>query len=196
MAWLTAELERLQSEGPIDVVGHDWGGALVVRVASTRSDLLRSWVTDAAGIGDPGFEWHDFAKIWQTPGAGKEFFEGQLAQPVETRARVFERAGASRQQALALAGAADPSMVRCILALYRSAVDVGRQWGPEFRDIAVPGLAIVPTEDPFLSPDCARNAATRAGAEAAELSELGHWWMLEDPAMGAGLLDEFWASLT
>ena len=65
--------------GPVDLVGHDWGGGFVVRVVSTRPDLVRSWVTDAAGIGDVNFEWHDFAKIWQTPGEGEQFFEQQLA---------------------------------------------------------------------------------------------------------------------
>ena len=56
VAWVAGELERLQTEGPLDVVGHDWGGAFVVRLAGTRGDLLRSWVTDAAGIAHPKFE--------------------------------------------------------------------------------------------------------------------------------------------
>ena len=62
--WLAAQLERLGN--PVDLVGHDWGGGFVVRVVSTRPELVRSWVTDAAGIGDAEFEWHEFAKIWQT----------------------------------------------------------------------------------------------------------------------------------
>ena len=70
-SWLAAELERLGD--PVDLVGHDWGGGFVVRVVSTRPELVRSWVTDAAGIGDVEFEWHDFAKIWQTPQAGEDF---------------------------------------------------------------------------------------------------------------------------
>ena len=76
-AWLVAQLERL--DDPVDLVGHDWGGGFVVRVVSTRPELVRSWVTDAAGVGDPGFEWHDFAKIWQTPQAGEDFWDQQLA---------------------------------------------------------------------------------------------------------------------
>ena len=78
--WLAAQLEHLG--GPVDLVGHDWGGGFVVRVVSTRPDLVRSWVTDAAGLGDVEFEWHDFAKIWQTPGEGEKFFEEQNAAPV------------------------------------------------------------------------------------------------------------------
>ena len=52
-AWLAAQLERLG--GPVDLVGHDWGGGFVVRVVSTRPELVRSWVTDTAGIGDVEF---------------------------------------------------------------------------------------------------------------------------------------------
>ena len=196
VAWLVEELERLQGQGAVDLVGHDWGGGFVVRVVSTRPDLVRSWVTDAAGIGDASFEWHEFATLWQTPGAGEEFFERQLARPVEERAAVFERSGASREQAVAMARSADRTMADCILALYRSAVDVGREWAPQFRDIPAPGLVVVPSEDPFLSAGSARAGAARAGAEVVDLLGLGHWWMLEDPARGAAMFETFWASLT
>lgn len=193
VAWLVKELEGLQSEGPVDLVGHDWGGGFAVRVVSTRPDLVRSWVTDAAGVGDVDFEWHEVAKIWQTPGAGEAFFEQQLAQPVEKRASVFERFGVPREEAVAMAASVDRAMADCILSLYRSAVHVGRDWGPQFSDIPSPGLVVVPVEDPFLSADAARAGATRAGARLAELSGLGHWWMLQDPARGAAMLEEFWA---
>src|SRR5207302_8222072 len=97
-AWLAAELERLG--GPVDLVGHDWGGGFVVRVVSTRPDLVRSWVTDAAGLGDVEFEWHDFAKIWQTPDAGEAFWEQQLAATPEQAASTLEAFGVPADQAL------------------------------------------------------------------------------------------------
>src|SRR5580693_7848159 len=98
--WLAAQLEHLG--GPVDLVGHDWGGGFVVRVVSTRPDLVRSWVTDAAGIGDVTFEWHDFAKIWQTPGEGEQFFEQQAAATPEERGSVFEMFGIPADRAVAL----------------------------------------------------------------------------------------------
>jgi pimeloyl-ACP methyl ester carboxylesterase len=58
----------------VDLVGHDWGGGFTLRAASLRPDLLHSWVSYAAGVGDVEFRWHEFAKIWQTPGAGEQFF--------------------------------------------------------------------------------------------------------------------------
>jgi len=192
--WLVGELERIRAGGPVDLVGHDWGGGFAVRVVSVRPDLVRSWVSDAAGIADGEFRWHEVARIWQTPGAGEAFFEQQLAQPVEQRAGLFEQFGVPRDRALAMS-AADRTMADCILALYRSAVDVGREWSPEFHDVPVPGLVLLPSEDPFLAPARARSAAGRAGAEVAELDGLGHWWMLQDPARGAAVLERFWASL-
>ena len=45
VAWLVGELEHLADQGPIDLVGHDWGGGLVIRLVSTRPELVRSWVS-------------------------------------------------------------------------------------------------------------------------------------------------------
>jgi len=195
VAWLIEELESLSAQGPIDLVGHDWGGGFVVRVVSTRPDLVRSWVTDAAGIGDIEFEWHEFAKIWQTPGDGEQFFETQLATTPEERGGVFEMFGVAPDRAVALASWVDPVMAESILALYRSAVHVGTEWGPDFRDIPKPGLVVVPSQDPFLSADSARKSAHLAGASLAELENVGHWWMLQDPTQGARILESFWSSL-
>jgi hypothetical protein len=40
-----------------------------------------------------------------------------------------------------------------------------------------------------------RQMAGRAGAEVAVLDGLGHWWMVEDPARGAAILNDFWSRL-
>src|ERR1019366_1360029 len=164
-------------------------------VVSTRPDLVRSWVTDAAGIGDIDFEWHDFAKIWQTPGEGEQFFEQQMAASPEERGSVFEMFGIPTDRAVELASWGDPVMAECILALYRSAVHVGSEWGPDFRDIPKPGVVLVPTEDPFLSSDGAATSARQSGASLEKLEGIGHWWMLQDPVRGSQVLETFWSSL-
>jgi pimeloyl-ACP methyl ester carboxylesterase len=194
--WLVGELERLNTGGPVDLVGHDWGGGFVVRVVSTRPELIRSWVTDAAGVGDAGFEWHELAKVWQTPGAGEQAFEQWLAAPPEQAAAPFEQAGVPHEHAVAMLTEIDQTMADCILALYRSAVDVGREWAPDFRDIPSPGLAVIPAEDPFLVAESARNGARAANARVEDVPNLGHWWMLQDPEQGAAMLQRFWSSLT
>ena len=194
--WLIGEVERIGADGPVDLVGHDWGGGLAVRLVSVRPDLVRTWVSDAVGLGDPDFEWHDFAKIWQTPGEGEAFFAQQLEASPEERATVFEMFGVPHDEAVALAGSVDQTMTECILALYRSATEVGKEWGPDFRDVSAPGFAIVPSEDPFLAEQSARKGAATAGAQIIELNGLGHWWMLQDPARGADVLREAWTSVS
>lgn len=193
--WLAGELAVLAAGGPVDLVGHDWGGGFVVRLVSTRPDLVRSWVTDAAGVGDADFEWHEFAKLWQTPGAGEDFFAQRLKMSPEQRAGLLEASGVPRDRALEMGGWSDREMADSILRLYRSAVDVGREWAPDFVDIGPPGLVVIPSEDPFLGADGARRAAARAHAAVAELDGLGHWWLLQDPARAAAVLEGFWSSL-
>jgi pimeloyl-ACP methyl ester carboxylesterase len=48
-------------EGPIDLVGHDWGALLTARIATTWAVPLRSWVMDVACIYHPAYVWHDLA---------------------------------------------------------------------------------------------------------------------------------------
>ena len=79
--WLVAQLDAIGE--PIDLVGHDWGAGLTYRVATAFGDRLHSWVADVGNIVHPDYVWHDFAKIWQTPGDGEAFFESQAAQPVQ-----------------------------------------------------------------------------------------------------------------
>jgi pimeloyl-ACP methyl ester carboxylesterase len=193
VAWLIAELERVPR--PIDLVGHDWGGGFTLRVACLRPDLLRSWVSDAAGVADTEFRWHEFAKIWQTPGAGEEFFRDQIALPLEARAATFEGFGVPSDGARMLAAKLDSTMAGSILDLYRSAVDVGAEWAPAIREIRTPGLVIIPSEDPFLAVECAERTAVACGAGLARLEGLGHWWPLQDPVRGAETLSRFWTTI-
>jgi pimeloyl-ACP methyl ester carboxylesterase len=196
VAWLVGELETIKAQGPIDLVGHDWGAGFTVRLVSTRADLVRSWVCDGAGFGHPDFEWHDFAKIWQTPGEGEQFWTDTLAQSPEERGALYEALfGIPLAASIELNRPVDQTMADCILALYRSATAVGTEWAPDFHDIAPPGRVVVPSDDAFLNGDLARDSAKRAGATVAELDGLGHWWMLQDPARGAAMLEEFWATV-
>jgi pimeloyl-ACP methyl ester carboxylesterase len=194
--WLADEVRRL--EGPIDLVGHDWGGGHVARLACERPELIRSWVIDIAGAFDPEYVWHDAARVWQTPGAGEQAVAGMVAAPVDARAAQFQSIGMSADVARRVSAAVDESMGRCILALYRSAVQPAMSnWGQAIGSArARPGLVIIATEDHYTGGEAlARRAAERAGAKVAVLQGLGHWWMCQDPAAGAQMLDDFWASL-
>jgi pimeloyl-ACP methyl ester carboxylesterase len=196
VAWLVAELEAVGE--PVDLVGHDWGGGFVLRVACTRPELLRSWVSDVAGLLDPDYVWHDFAQIWQTPGAGEQYFVDALAQPIDDTVALYEAVGMTGDAARAFAEAADEEMGRCILALYRSAAQPEMiTWGRDAEAArARPGLVIVPADDPFTGgTDKPIRQAARLGARTELLDGLGHWWMLQDPKRAARVLEDFWATL-
>ncbi|MGH3612733.1 MAG: alpha/beta fold hydrolase [Pseudonocardia sp.] len=192
LTWLVGALEAL--DGPIDLVGHDWGAGHVQRVAASRSDLIRSWCTDIAGAADPEYVWHDLAKVWQTPGEGEALVEAMSSIPLEIRAARFVEAGMTPDAARACAEAVGPEMARCILALYRSAAQPAMtEWGRELeRAERRPGLVVIATADPYTGGEAlARRSAERFGAEVAVLEGLGHWWMLQDPARSAAALRAF-----
>jgi pimeloyl-ACP methyl ester carboxylesterase len=190
VTWLVGELESIGE--PVDLVGHDWGGGFTARLVSLRPDLVRRWVTDAAGLVDPeGFEWHDFAKVFQTPEEGEALVDQLLAQSPDERAALFTAEGAPHDLARKLAESIDRRMTDAMLTLYRSATTLHLEWGPDFVDVPKPGLVVIPSNDPFLQETSARDAAKRAGAQVAPLDGLGHWWMLTDPTRGASLLEDF-----
>jgi pimeloyl-ACP methyl ester carboxylesterase len=94
--------------------------------------------------------------------------------------------------------AGSPEMGRCILALYRSAKQPKMaEWGDELAGAERrPGLVVIATEDHYTGGEAlARRSAERFGAQVAVLEGLGHWWMLQDPARGAAVLRDFFATL-
>jgi len=196
LEWLVDAVASL--EAPVDLVGHDWGGVHVMRLAMTRPDLIRSWATDIAGCMDPDYVWHDMAQVWQTPDAGEQAVAAMLGAPLDQRVAQFESLGLPTSIARKVAAANDATMGRCILALYRSAAQPAMaNWGADLGNAKVrPGLVIIPTEDSYTGGEAlARRSAERAGAEVAVLKGLGHWWMCEDARRGAAVLDGFFASL-
>ena len=89
----------------------------------------------------------------------------------------------------------DQTMAECILDLYRSAVNVGKEWGPDFHDIPKPGCILLATDDTLTSQEVARRAAAGAGAQITELPGCNHFWMLENPGLSAAAIEAFWATL-
>jgi pimeloyl-ACP methyl ester carboxylesterase len=197
--WFVAEVERVAADsGPVDLVGHDWGGGIGMRAVALRPELFRSWVCDVLGLFHPDYVWHDFAQIWQTPGAGEEYFAQSVATPIEDRIAMLDSIGIPRPIADEVAAAGDELMGRCVLALYRSAAQPAMQaWGAELSPAAtVPGLAVIAPLDPFVQGETLGAAvADQLGARRQVLDGQGHWWMLGDPAGGAAALESFWNSI-
>src|SRR5690606_13151381 len=117
--WLITEISRL--DGPVDLVGHDWGGGHVVGVAMNRPDLLRSWTTDAIGLFEPDYVWHPIAQVWASPDGERvaaEFFGGS----VDEREALMVEAGMTQVVAQVIARGLTADMARTMIALYRSSV--------------------------------------------------------------------------
>lgn len=194
--WLETELDAI--EGPIDLVGHDWGGGHVVNLMMHRPELARSWVCDVLGIFNADFEWHGLAREWQTPGEGEKSIEKMFGGDASARADQMISLGfPDHDIAAAIAEEQNADMGRAILAVYRSAAQPALAKAGRKLECAsaTPGLALLPTEDSFNEAKDIRQAAVRAGARIEELQGLGHWWMLQDPHLGAETLDRFWKSL-
>jgi pimeloyl-ACP methyl ester carboxylesterase len=194
--WLVEELKAIDQ--PVDLVGHDWGGCHVVNAVMHRPDLVRSWASDVVGLFDRDYVWHDMAQGFQTPETGEQLVAMMQDGSVQDRAQQLVTFGVPAEVANSFAAAQGPEMAKAILAVYRSArqpamADAGRS----LENAATrPGLSISATEDPFVgTEEMRRRAADRAGARIEVLDGLGHWWMVEDPAVGAAALTRFWGSL-
>jgi pimeloyl-ACP methyl ester carboxylesterase len=194
--WLEEELERIDE--PVDLVGHDWGGGHVMTVVMRRPELVRSWASDAVGLFDSDYVWHDLAQVWQTAEEGEQLVDTMMGGTIESRAEQLSTLGIPLDIATPIATAQGPEMGRAILSLYRSArqpamVEAGRALE---NAAARPGLSLLATDDPYIGPDDQRRrAADRAGARTAVLDGLGHWWMVQDPARGADALTRFWETV-
>lgn len=195
--WLVARLESFRE--PVDLVGHDWGGAHVVAVAMARPDLIRSWASDALGLFAPDYVWHPRAQVWQQKGPGEESAKKLFGGSLQQRQEIVASLGMEGPVADRVAAGMDDAMGRAVLSLLRSAVQP--VMATAGRDLANarqrPGLALIATEDASQASGTVeqhRWAADQAGAQTA-LLEVGHWWPVQNPKLVADALSKFWASL-
>lgn len=197
--WLAGELRGIG--GDIDLVGHDWGGHLTMRVVSAFPDLrVRSWVSDVAYGWHPDYRWHPFAAMWQESPAGEQFLAAIRAGNPGTFGTLLGPRGMTPEAGADIDAAHDETMDAAILALYRSAwPNFATDWKP--APIATPGLILDPTGDAMdgVDPTEVRlqneEVAHTTGARLQTLDGLGHYWMLQDPTRAAETLRTFWASV-
>jgi pimeloyl-ACP methyl ester carboxylesterase len=190
--WLVGELDAIGE--PVDLVGHDWGAILTVRVATAFGDRVSSWVADVVNVFHERYVWHDFAQIWQTPDAGEEAMAAMRALPVAEGVQLLAGLGVPEAKAKEMWEAGDATMDQCILDLYRSAApNVYADWGTAVAPTSAPGLIVSATADTFGDVTLATEMSARLGAPLHTFDGLGHWWMLQDPAGGAAAFEKFWA---
>ena len=194
-SWLAAELERIP--GPIDLVAHDWGGLLTVRVVTTFPHLVRSWVADVPHVLHPDYVWHELALEW-TAGSGERMIESESL--LDRLNDEFLATSLTEADLSNLRAAQDQTMERCIVDLYRSAMpNIWSDWqGVASGPTAAPGLLVLTGED-FAHGEAgpegsfAHEMVDRLGAEVEMLEDAGHLWMLEFPETAVRLLRRFWS---
>lgn len=190
VAWVIQRLEQIGQ--PVDLVGHDWGCLLAARVVSLRPDLIQTW---AAGSGpvSRNYEFHELAKIWQTPEVGekwmREFNPSDLAA-------FMAKGGYPLDEATAAVARIDNTMRDCILRLYRSAVHVGSEWQPDLHTIKLPGLVFWGEEDPACPVRFADELASDSHAQRVLKLKASHWTIVERSAEVAAALEQHWAAST
>lgn len=195
--WLAETLRRM--DGPPDVVGHDIGALLTMRIASAFDVQLRSWAVDVPNLFHPQFAWPSRVRQLQVSGVGEELERiAREVSPEDPRGVAARLTGHGVPQKLArlIGEGHDEVMSRSILDFYRSAFpNIAADW---WRDVTGPtrsrGLV-------FLLPDApddermSLEVAERMGAETARLQGLGHCWMAEAPDAAAAALKRFWSSV-
>ena len=183
--WVISQLEGFDE--PVDLVGHDWGCLITQRVVSLRPDLVRTWAAGGGPV-DATYVWHETAQVWQTPGVGEEFMA--MMTPELLAAALVDELGPA---AADMAEHVDERMRACILTLYRSAVDVGREWQPAVEALGAsrPALVLWGRDDTYAPPEMGRRLAARVGAEFVELP-CGHFWPVLEAQSVAAHLERFW----
>jgi pimeloyl-ACP methyl ester carboxylesterase len=186
--WLLGELGAMKR--PIDLVGHDWGGLLVVRAVSVQPDAVRTWAAGAAPL-DREYVWHKAAQAWQTPEVGERMMAGLT--PEGTQAALVA-AGVPPADAVTVVRNLDDTMKQCILKLYRSAVNAGAEWEDDLRRVSAPGLVLWGEKDPYVSVEFGARLAEKTRARFVSYPGCSHWWQLERPAEVATELQRHWAA--
>ncbi|GAA4555202.1 alpha/beta fold hydrolase [Planotetraspora kaengkrachanensis] len=194
-SWLTDELKKIP--GPIDLVGHDWGALLTMRVATVGEVRLRSWICDVGSVFHPEYAWHPWAATLISPDQGEETLLRRRQSSPEEAGALMTGSGVPADAAAEMFAALDETMSRCILGLYRSAVpNVSADWGALAQaPTAAPGMILLPTEDRVDYEDLSRQMADRLGARTEILDGMGHWWMYDGTGKVASALNEFWAAV-
>jgi pimeloyl-ACP methyl ester carboxylesterase len=186
--WIVARCEEMG--GAVDLVGHDWGSLMVQRVASIRPDVLAT-VTCGGATVDPTYEWHPLAQVWQTPDEGERYMAEELT-PQFGIDHLVEN-GVPKEDAERNIWLTDYGKAT-ILALYRSAIDIGAEWSPDLERQTVPAMVIWGRDDPYVPVAFGERLAERMHGEFVGL-DCGHWWPFEKPRETAEALLRRWAAV-
>ncbi len=206
VATLVREIAALilhEVDGPVDVVGHDWGGAIALALADTRPDLVRRLVVINAPYRKVSLVKAFHIPLFALPGlpevvfrlGGRRLIDGMLRlawksdQPLDPDVR--DRYAASY---------ANPQRVSAMLGYYRASVR-GQIAGR--RKVAEPPTGPTPTglgrlvlwgaADPVMPMAIAESVCSDLGpaAELVALPGIGHFPLEEAPEDSVRIITRF-----
>jgi pimeloyl-ACP methyl ester carboxylesterase len=187
--WLIRRLERVGE--PVDLVGHDWGCILTLRVAYLRPDLVRTWAGGNGPI-NSGYEWHPLAKIWQDQVEGDRFMRDLRAKSfAEDLAAGFDVPIGLAEE---MASRVDEPMKDSVLKLYRSAITMGAEWEPGLSAVSAPCLVFWGALDPACQIEFGRKLGASLHASSVVEMDCNHWPVLQRPAEVAEILERHWSA--
>ncbi|MHA7900726.1 MAG: alpha/beta fold hydrolase [Henriciella sp.] len=187
--WYISEIEAAHVEsGPVDLVGHDWGAIITLRVASLRPELVRTWCV-ANALPHPDYKWHSMARTWQTP------VMGELIMAIsrkEQLCKALHAQGIPADLASKEASHWTSHMKKSILRLYRSAKTVGTEWWADIENLPERGLVFWGVDDPYVPVEIAEKFCTSTGAKLLKQEKTGHWSIIERADVLAEALRRHW----
>ncbi|MEM9284673.1 MAG: alpha/beta fold hydrolase [Pseudomonadota bacterium] len=190
-AWLAEQAKAIaEAKGPVDIVGHDWGALLTLRVVSLNPDWFASWAISGATLHE-SYGGHLMARIWATPVLGE--IAMALSSPSFVR-RVLTRNGMPPDLVEKEVAANSEVMRSAILKLYRSArgLRIHGEWLDELASLPAKGMALWGAHDPYVRVETAKLFAEKQGVPLKIHDGAGHWVVAQQPAWIAKHLHAFW----
>lgn len=176
----------------VHLVVHDFGGPWGLAWAARHPEKLASLTLVNTGA-LPGYRWHRYARIWQTP------VLAELVQATSNRSGVRWLLGRSNPRLPVefidrMYDDYDSHTRATVLALYRAARDPDQMLTDSVLTLPydIPALVVWGAADPWVPVDYA--SAQRdiwPQAQVVTLDGLGHWPFAEDPDAFAGALVPF-----
>lgn len=188
--WLIGEVEK--ADGPVRLVGHDWGALLVLRAACLRPDKVDSWCVTNAVI-DPEYRGHRTARMWATPVLGEM---AMVAIRDEDRLlKGLVEGGMPEKLARDEVPHIDKTMRQSILKLYRSAEGLRFQgaWVDDLAKLPKRGQLFWGETDAFVQLEVGERFARRWGVPIHVERGAGHWACHERASQFADVLKAFWS---
>ncbi|MEO0550411.1 MAG: alpha/beta hydrolase [Pseudomonadota bacterium] len=193
--FLVKEIEAVCREaGPIDLIAHDWGAILALRIAGLRSDLVRTWAVSNA-VYAPKRTGHPAARAWAVPILGE--FVMMLASPRRIKATLIRAKMPPEMVEASVELWRRRHIKKSIIGLYRSANGlnwIGSPWVDTLETLPKRGVVFWGVNDPFAPLELGRSWAENYGFPFVPIDDAGHWAIAEKPEAFSPTLVQLWQS--